>query len=217
MKKDNAVSAQALTLVAPGIEPTPVEAILPTYLGDPSSLWPMAILRFHRCARASARISVLSSLPSGAMIDLRRRRWGGGRRAVGFRCRRPLTSLLWACGPVVQNRSVTGIVKMRVCDRAPDLFQLAQLHDVDPAIFTNGSMRSSALSPSWACQQTRFALLSRLRGRDKREHCANACRGAVSRPCCTELPATVVTIWNVLRSCCVLWQRTAQIATALTL
>jgi hypothetical protein len=33
MKKDNAVSAQALTLVAPGIEPTPVEAILPAYLG----------------------------------------------------------------------------------------------------------------------------------------------------------------------------------------
>ena len=41
MKKDNVVSAQALTLVALGIEPTPVEAILPTYLsqcpGDPSS------------------------------------------------------------------------------------------------------------------------------------------------------------------------------------
>ena len=33
MKKDNAVSPQALTLVALGIEPTPVEAILPTYLG----------------------------------------------------------------------------------------------------------------------------------------------------------------------------------------
>ena len=33
MTKDNVVSAQALTLVALGIEPTPVEAILPTYLG----------------------------------------------------------------------------------------------------------------------------------------------------------------------------------------
>ena len=33
MKKDNVVSAQALNLVALGIEPTPVEAILPTYLG----------------------------------------------------------------------------------------------------------------------------------------------------------------------------------------
>jgi uncharacterized protein YbjT (DUF2867 family) len=33
MKKDNVVSPQALTLVALGIEPTPVEAILPTYLG----------------------------------------------------------------------------------------------------------------------------------------------------------------------------------------
>ena len=33
MKKDNIVSAQALTLAALGIEPTPVEAILPTYLG----------------------------------------------------------------------------------------------------------------------------------------------------------------------------------------
>jgi uncharacterized protein YbjT (DUF2867 family) len=41
MKKDNVVGAQALTLTALGIEPTPVEAILPTYLGripgDPSS------------------------------------------------------------------------------------------------------------------------------------------------------------------------------------
>jgi NADH dehydrogenase len=33
MKKDNVVSAQALTLAALGVEPTPVEAILPTYLG----------------------------------------------------------------------------------------------------------------------------------------------------------------------------------------
>jgi hypothetical protein len=33
MKKDNVVSAQALTLVALGVELTPVEAILPTYLG----------------------------------------------------------------------------------------------------------------------------------------------------------------------------------------
>jgi NADH dehydrogenase len=33
MKKDNVVSAQALTLLTLGIEPTPVEAILPTYLG----------------------------------------------------------------------------------------------------------------------------------------------------------------------------------------
>jgi uncharacterized protein YbjT (DUF2867 family) len=32
MKKDNVVSAQASSLVALGIEPTPVEAILPTYL-----------------------------------------------------------------------------------------------------------------------------------------------------------------------------------------
>ncbi len=32
MKKDNVVSAKGLTLVALGIEPTPVEAILPTYL-----------------------------------------------------------------------------------------------------------------------------------------------------------------------------------------
>jgi uncharacterized protein YbjT (DUF2867 family) len=34
MKKDNVVSARALTLAALGIEPTPVEAILPTYLGQ---------------------------------------------------------------------------------------------------------------------------------------------------------------------------------------
>jgi uncharacterized protein YbjT (DUF2867 family) len=33
MKKDNVVSAQALTLAALGIEPTPVEVSLPTYLG----------------------------------------------------------------------------------------------------------------------------------------------------------------------------------------
>lgn len=33
MQKDNVVSAQGLTLAALGIEPTPVEAILPTYLG----------------------------------------------------------------------------------------------------------------------------------------------------------------------------------------
>ena len=33
MKKDNVVGTQALTLVALGIEPTPVEVILPTYLG----------------------------------------------------------------------------------------------------------------------------------------------------------------------------------------
>jgi len=33
MKKDNVVGAQALTLFTLGIEPTPVEAILPTYLG----------------------------------------------------------------------------------------------------------------------------------------------------------------------------------------
>jgi NADH dehydrogenase len=33
MKKDNVVSAQALTLVALGIEPRSVEAILPTYIG----------------------------------------------------------------------------------------------------------------------------------------------------------------------------------------
>ncbi|MGZ9111429.1 MAG: hypothetical protein ACXW3X_10175 [Rhodoplanes sp.] len=32
MTKDNVVSAQGSTLVALGIEPTPVEAILPTYL-----------------------------------------------------------------------------------------------------------------------------------------------------------------------------------------
>jgi uncharacterized protein YbjT (DUF2867 family) len=33
MKKDNVVGAQALGLAALGIEPTPVEAILPTYVG----------------------------------------------------------------------------------------------------------------------------------------------------------------------------------------
>ena len=37
MKKDNVVSAQALNLLSLGIEPTPVEAILPTYLGQESA------------------------------------------------------------------------------------------------------------------------------------------------------------------------------------
>jgi hypothetical protein len=54
--------------------------------------------------------------------------------AVGFRCR------LLSCVAPLGLRSgrpskCTCIVKMRVCDRAPDLFQLAQLHDVDPGDF----------------------------------------------------------------------------------
>jgi hypothetical protein len=81
--------------------------------GDPSSLWPMAILRFHRCA--SARISVSSGRLSPA--DLRR-----------------------TSGPPAgryQGASVSQ--KMHVCDCAPDLFSLPNCF-VDPAIFTCGGV-----------------------------------------------------------------------------
>lgn len=97
-------------------------------------------------------------------------------------------------------------VKMFVCDGALTIFSLPNCMTSTRRFLQMAVWRSSALSPPWRAHRPDLPRYPGSAERDKRGYCTNACSGVVSRPCCTELPATVVTVWNVLGSCCVLLQ-----------
>ena len=169
---------------------------------------PSSSIRFHRCARANARISVSSGRgfagaqrpPSGAMITLRP---PGMRMTAVLPSGFPLSpaALRRVSGPAARSRA-----QMHVCDRALTLFSLPNCMTstrrfLQMAVW--GHRRSHALGPAHTPDLPCYPGSAE---RDKREHFTNACSSVVSRPCCTELPATVVTVWNVLGSYCVLLQ-----------